>query len=216
MKKIFAILSTGMILVLAGCQNSPAGEAPGKQTAGMANPASVYCIEKGGKLEMRTNANGEYGVCLFGDNRQCEEWAFFRGECPDSIDQNPNTGNIVGGDRDEHGCIGSAGYSWCQEKQKCLRIWEESCEKNSGSSTCELENCHGLDIKCGSNPPDVCTEIYMLGDKCLQYAKCGIQNGTCQQIQNAQFTQCKSCIQACIDSNGNDNMKAFECESNCN
>lgn len=35
---------------------------------------------------------------------------------------------IVGGDRDEHGCIGSAGYSWCEKKNKCLRIWEERCE----------------------------------------------------------------------------------------
>ena len=35
---------------------------------------------------------------------------------------------LIGGDRDEHGCIGSAGYSWCQKKEKCLRIWEESCE----------------------------------------------------------------------------------------
>lgn len=34
---------------------------------------------------------------------------------------------IVGGDKDEHGCIGSAGYSWCEEKQKCLRVWEENC-----------------------------------------------------------------------------------------
>jgi len=34
----------------------------------------------------------------------------------------------VGGDRDEHGCIGSAGYSWCEIKQKCLRIWEEPCD----------------------------------------------------------------------------------------
>lgn len=34
---------------------------------------------------------------------------------------------MVGGDRDEHGCIGSAGYSWCQTKSKCLRVWEESC-----------------------------------------------------------------------------------------
>ncbi len=37
------------------------------------------------------------------------------------------SGDIVGGDRDEHGCIGSAGYSWCEPKQKCLRIWEEAC-----------------------------------------------------------------------------------------
>jgi len=35
---------------------------------------------------------------------------------------------IVGGDKDEHGCIGSAGYQWCGLKQKCLRIWEEACD----------------------------------------------------------------------------------------
>lgn len=35
---------------------------------------------------------------------------------------------VVGGDRDEHGCIGSSGYTWCALKNKCLRIWEESCE----------------------------------------------------------------------------------------
>jgi len=34
---------------------------------------------------------------------------------------------MPGSDRDAHGCIGSAGYSWCPIKQKCLRIWEESC-----------------------------------------------------------------------------------------
>jgi hypothetical protein len=36
-------------------------------------------------------------------------------------------GQVVGGDKDEHGCIGSAGYSWCGPKNKCLRIWEEAC-----------------------------------------------------------------------------------------
>ncbi|MDD5623195.1 MAG: hypothetical protein PHI23_00605 [Candidatus Peribacteraceae bacterium] len=34
---------------------------------------------------------------------------------------------LVGGDRDEHGCIGSAGYTWCAPKEKCLRVWEEEC-----------------------------------------------------------------------------------------
>jgi len=36
-------------------------------------------------------------------------------------------GTIVGG-KDEYGCIPSAGYSWCQVKNKCLRVWEEKCE----------------------------------------------------------------------------------------
>jgi hypothetical protein len=44
---------------------------------------------------------------------------------------------LLGGDRDEHGCIGSAGYSWCEAKNKCLRQWEEKCEpeKDTASSS---------------------------------------------------------------------------------
>jgi len=34
---------------------------------------------------------------------------------------------LVGNDQDENGCKSSAGYSWCEEKQKCLREWEEPC-----------------------------------------------------------------------------------------
>ncbi|GMI48348.1 hypothetical protein TrCOL_g8842 [Triparma columacea] len=37
---------------------------------------------------------------------------------------------MVGGDRDSHGCIGSAGYTWCAGKSKCVRPWEvdmDSC-----------------------------------------------------------------------------------------
>jgi hypothetical protein len=43
-----------------------------------------------------------------------------------TVNQNPQD-QKVGGDQDEHGCIGSAGYAWCPEKNKCLRIWEEDC-----------------------------------------------------------------------------------------
>jgi predicted lipoprotein with Yx(FWY)xxD motif len=35
---------------------------------------------------------------------------------------------VVGNDSDAHGCKGSAGYSWCEAKQKCIRPWEEACE----------------------------------------------------------------------------------------
>jgi hypothetical protein len=36
---------------------------------------------------------------------------------------------LVWSDKDEHGCIGSAWYTWCEVKNKCLRTWEEKCEK---------------------------------------------------------------------------------------
>lgn len=49
----------------------------------LANPASQYCVEKGGVLKILKHPDGgEYGVCFFTDNRQCEEWSMFRGECP--------------------------------------------------------------------------------------------------------------------------------------
>ncbi len=31
---------------------------------------------------------------------------------------------LLGGDKDEHGCIGSAGYTWSQLKQTCIRSFE--------------------------------------------------------------------------------------------
>lgn len=38
------------------------------------------------------------------------------------------TPHLLGGDRDEHGCIPSAGYIWCEKLGKCIRPWEEKCE----------------------------------------------------------------------------------------
>ena len=51
--------------------------------AGIANPASENCTAVGGKLEIATRGDGgQYGICYFEDNRQCEEWALMRGDCP--------------------------------------------------------------------------------------------------------------------------------------
>lgn len=50
--------------------------------AGLPNPASVYCEEQGGRVEVRTAADGgQYGVCIFPDGSECLDWAFYRGEC---------------------------------------------------------------------------------------------------------------------------------------
>lgn len=29
---------------------------------------------------------------------------------------------------DEHGCLSTAGYQWCEYAQQCQRLWEEPCE----------------------------------------------------------------------------------------
>ena len=77
MKKIFIAL---MILGATGCNNQPNNPAS-SPSSGIANPASVNCIQKGGTLEMRTNTAGVYGICIFNDGSECDEWEYFRGTC---------------------------------------------------------------------------------------------------------------------------------------
>lgn len=62
----------------------PAGTAtePPRSNVGMANPASEYCLQRGGQLEFSTRANGtEVGTCVSPGGDECEEWAFQRGSC---------------------------------------------------------------------------------------------------------------------------------------
>jgi putative hemolysin len=77
-RRAFGLTAATVILALAGCRGDAAGAAMER-----ANPASENCVASGGRLVIETAGDGgEYGVCLFEDNRQCEEWALLRGACP--------------------------------------------------------------------------------------------------------------------------------------
>jgi len=53
--------------------------------ANMPNPASVFCEQNGGRLDLRQDASGGVvGVCVFPDGSECDEWTYFRGECKPS------------------------------------------------------------------------------------------------------------------------------------
>jgi putative hemolysin len=69
------------VACLAALLLAPAARASEPPT--VANPASTNCARLGGVLTIETDGSGgQYGVCHFEDNRQCEEWALLRGECP--------------------------------------------------------------------------------------------------------------------------------------
>jgi len=79
------------MVFLVGCVVSPTPTQPTVESD-IANPASVYCEEQGGQLEIRTaddggqddggqDDGGQYGVCIFSDGSECEAWAYYRGEC---------------------------------------------------------------------------------------------------------------------------------------
>ena len=44
--------------------------------------AAQHCEAQGGKRTLERGPDGEIGVCVLADNRQCEEWAMLLGQCP--------------------------------------------------------------------------------------------------------------------------------------
>jgi putative hemolysin len=48
------------------------------QAWALANPASVFCVQSGGKSEIRTGPRGQYGVCRLPNGRVVDEWSYFR------------------------------------------------------------------------------------------------------------------------------------------
>lgn len=52
---------------------------PEQKMIGMANPASVYCVEQGGESIIRKDKDeNEYGICKFKDGKEVDEWEFYR------------------------------------------------------------------------------------------------------------------------------------------
>ncbi len=70
---IFFIFSV-LLLTVSACKDK-------SDEVKLRNPASVFCGENGGKTSIRIENYGNVGFCLFNDGTECEEWAYFRGEC---------------------------------------------------------------------------------------------------------------------------------------
>ena len=79
MRKIFGCI---LLFILIGIFLSACSQQKTGNKSGIANPASTYCVEQGGKLEIMDSAEGQHGVCILPDGTECEEWKYFRKECP--------------------------------------------------------------------------------------------------------------------------------------
>jgi len=79
-KMVIALIVAAFLVVACGAEPEPAAT-PTEPASDMPNPASEFCVEQGYDLEIRDEAGGQVGYCLFPDGSECEEWAFFRGEC---------------------------------------------------------------------------------------------------------------------------------------
>jgi putative hemolysin len=90
--------------------------------SGLPNPASVYCAEQGGTVDIRTDADGnQYGICVFDDGSECDEWAFFHGEC--------RPGDSLA---DQAGIANPASV-YCEEQGGTLDLESGMCRFSDGS-----------------------------------------------------------------------------------
>jgi putative hemolysin len=81
---LFPLLLTGCIQIATQSREAITPEIPAAQPTmeTLPNPASAYCEQQGYKLEVRTKDDGsQTGICIFPDGSECDEWAYFRGEC---------------------------------------------------------------------------------------------------------------------------------------
>ena len=91
LKLVTASLCFTFVAACGGSTPAPAGPTTDDKTAGIANPASVYCGEIGGELTMVEGEGGTSGVCKK-DGAECDEWALYRGECPEMAPASPKAG----------------------------------------------------------------------------------------------------------------------------
>jgi hypothetical protein len=69
----------------------------------------------------------------------------------------------TGGDRDEHGCIGSAGYTWSPLLKKCIRVFESGIRLNPQASA--LNPTLSAFIVFKSAEDDAVAELHLPGAK---------------------------------------------------
>lgn len=77
-KLLSASLLASMAVLVVGCKQIPTQPQTQEPVVGLANPASVYCVDQGGTLALENTPNGQTGICHLPDGRKVEEWALFR------------------------------------------------------------------------------------------------------------------------------------------
>ncbi len=114
--------------------------------ADIANPASKFCKEQGGTLEIRTlDDGGQYGVCVFKNGIECEEWDLFSGRCS----------------KDGADFCGQSTYGKCSNSSDCMTdgCSGQICRSKQDealATDCQIKECYnnkkyGLDCKCNDN-----------------------------------------------------------------
>ena len=110
-----------------------------------------------------------------------------------------NSEPLLGNTRDDNDCLISAGYSWCESSQSCIRSWITPCKDHYVScDDCLNQQALGINIACPINcdveapisiplSPPSCPEVM-----CMMYC----ENGYVQDDNGCNTCQCNEPMRA--------------------
>ena len=78
-QRVVHVLTVSAVVVgMAACGGDGASDDDGDDpSTQIANPASVFCVEQGGEVEIVDETDGQVGYCNLPDGTRIEEWAYF-------------------------------------------------------------------------------------------------------------------------------------------
>lgn len=83
--KSLIIIAFALSVLLFGCNAKPQKymlNDEQQESAGMANPASVFCVNNSGTWSVKQDKEGnQQGICTFADSTWCDEWDYFHNNC---------------------------------------------------------------------------------------------------------------------------------------
>lgn len=71
------IIASAMLVGLSARAADDSAERQDR-AAELANPAAVFCIEQGGRYEIRNADAGSQGFCILPDGTEVDAWTYFR------------------------------------------------------------------------------------------------------------------------------------------
>jgi len=95
------------------------------------NPSAEYCYLSGYQYIIKTDASGQYGVCVFSDGSSCKGWDFFEGKC-----------GVEYSYCEKHGGVIQTTTSGCTYASECA-----NCILSNGTQCDEWEYIHGRCLK---------------------------------------------------------------------
>ena len=124
MKSLFWMMGG---ILLAGCAGSAGkGNVKGILTDATMNTVTVVSVDGGDTLSFSTmNADRTEAQGLrLGDTLEVSYSGKYQPGM-EAVKLVLHPAALVGADRDEHGCIGSAGYTWSEVRKDCIRLFED-------------------------------------------------------------------------------------------